>query len=133
MSALARTALRSALRTAPRRSRGFAQEVTQAESPAVKAYLQEESALIHHATETSDMWRKISYFVCLPAVAVCTIWVYNAESEHMAHLEHMRQENGGELPQPPEYDFLNRRNRPFPWGMNSLFFNPEVNKNMETE
>lgn len=50
MSALARTALRSALRTAPRRSRGFAQAVTEAESPAVKAYLQEESALIHHAT-----------------------------------------------------------------------------------
>lgn len=50
MSALARTALRTALRSAPRRSRGFAQAVSEAESPAVKAYLQEESALTHHAT-----------------------------------------------------------------------------------
>jgi Cytochrome c oxidase subunit VIa len=30
------------------------------------------------------------------------------------------------LPQPPAYDYLNRRVKPFPWGNNSLFYNAEV-------
>lgn len=55
-----------------------------------------------------------------------SIWVYNVEKEHHEHLEHLKHENGGVLPQPPDYEYLNRRVKPFPWGMNSLFFNPEV-------
>ena len=55
-----------------------------------------------------------------------TLWVRNVENEHAAHEHHIREENGGELPPTPEYDYLNRRVRPFPWGMNSLFFNPHV-------
>jgi hypothetical protein len=35
-------------------------------------------------------------------------------------------ENDGKLPQPPRYEYLNKRNKPFPWGPNSLFFNPRV-------
>jgi hypothetical protein len=46
--------------------------------------------------------------------------------EHKAHAEHEREANGGELPEVPAYEHLNRRVKPFPWGMNSLFFNPEV-------
>ena len=62
----------------------------------------------------------------LITVAVCTAWVYNAEVEHAAHIEHIKAENGGELPETPAYDFINRRSKPFPWGPNSLFFNPHV-------
>lgn len=54
------------------------------------------------------------------------IWVYQTEVEHGKHLDHLREENGGTLPQPPDYEYLNRRVKPFPWGMNSLFFNPAV-------
>ncbi|KAJ9108252.1 hypothetical protein QFC19_002500 [Naganishia cerealis] len=50
-----------------------------------------------HAGETSDLWRKI------------------------------REANGGELPERPVYPYMNIRNKPFPWGQQSLFFNPEVN------
>ncbi|KAJ3574096.1 hypothetical protein NP233_g1991 [Leucocoprinus birnbaumii] len=128
---LARTALRAATRTAPRRARGFAQDVAESQNPAYKAYLAEESALTSHATHTTDLWRKISYYVCIPAIAVCCAWVYNVETEHAAHVEHIKHENGGELPETPAYDYLNRRGKPFPWGMNSLFFNPHTNKNME--
>jgi hypothetical protein len=46
--------------------------------------------------------------------------------EHVAHLDHLRHDNDGHLPQPPQYEYLNRRSKPFPWGPNSLFFNPEV-------
>ncbi|KAF5356262.1 hypothetical protein D9756_004156 [Leucocoprinus leucothites] len=128
---LARTAIRTATRTAPRRSRGFAQAVAESENPALKTYLAEEQALASHAAHTSDLWRKISFYVCVPAIAVCCAWVYNVETEHAAHVEHIKHENGGELPETPAYDYLNRRGKPFPWGMNSLFFNPHANKNME--
>ncbi|KXN83646.1 Cytochrome c oxidase subunit 6A, mitochondrial [Leucoagaricus sp. SymC.cos] len=131
MSVLARTALRTAVRTAPRRARGFAQNVAEAEHPGLKSYLAEDQALGHHAAQTSDLWRKISIYVCVPAIAVCCAWVYNVETEHAAHVEHIKHENGGELPETPAYDYLNRRSKPFPWGPNSLFFNPRTNKNME--
>jgi len=60
------------------------------------------------------------------SVAVCCAWVYNAEAEHAEHIEHLKHENGGELPETPGFDFLNRRTKPYPWGMNSLFYNPHV-------
>lgn len=57
---------------------------------------------------------------------VCIAWVRKVEAEHGAHIEHIKEENGGELPEVPEYDYMNKRERPFPWGMNSLFFNAHV-------
>lgn len=59
-------------------------------------------------------------------VVVCAAWVYNVEAEHQAHEEHEREQHGGKLPEAPAYEYLNRRAKPFPWGNNSLFFNPEV-------
>ena len=46
---LARTALRNAVRTVPRRARCLTQAVTESESPAFKAYLAEDRALASHA------------------------------------------------------------------------------------
>lgn len=57
-------------------------------------------------------------------------YVRNVEAEHEAHLEHLKHENGGQLPPKPEYSYLIKRAKPFPWGPNSLFFNPRVNKDM---
>jgi hypothetical protein len=59
-------------------------------------------------------------------VLVGGIWTYKVEMEHKAHIEHERHENGGQLPEAPAYDHMNRRVKPFPWGQNALFFNPEV-------
>ena len=67
-----------------------------------------------------------NYLAISISVAVCVAWVYNTEAEHAAHIEHIKEENGGELPETPAFDFLNRRSKPFPWGPNSLFFNPHV-------
>jgi cytochrome c oxidase subunit 6a len=64
----------------------------------------------------------------LPVVAVFGTYVYNVEIEHKAHNEHLMAENDGKLPQPPRYEYLNKRNKPFPWGPNSLFFNPKVGR-----
>jgi cytochrome c oxidase subunit 6a len=53
-------------------------------------------------------------------------WVYKVESEHAEHLDHLKHENDGHLPDVPAYPYLNKREKPFPWGMNSLFYNPHV-------
>ena len=75
---------------------------------------------------TPDSFPSHDLTIILISVAVCTAWVYNAEVEHAAHIEHIKAENGGELPETPAYDFINRRSKPYPWGPNSLFFNPHV-------
>ncbi|KAF7320093.1 hypothetical protein MKEN_00793700 [Mycena kentingensis (nom. inval.)] len=93
----------------------------------------EQHAIEHHALATTDFWRKMSYFVCLPALAVFGTYVYNVEIEHQAHNAHLMEENDGKLPQPPRFEYLNRRNKPFPWGMNSLFFNETAQRDMTIE
>ncbi|KAF8808553.1 hypothetical protein BYT27DRAFT_7052170, partial [Phlegmacium glaucopus] len=72
----------------------------------------------------SDLWRKISFYVCIPAIAVCVAWAYNAEDEHSVQVEHIKEENGGVLPETHACDFINRRRKPYAWGPNSLFFSP---------
>ncbi|KAH9982578.1 COX6A, subunit VIa of cytochrome c oxidase [Lactifluus volemus] len=87
-------------------------------------------AIKHHAQGTTSLWRRISFFVCFPTAIAVTIWVRNVEAEHAEHQEHIKEENGGHLPEVPGYDYLNKRVKPYPWGPNSLFFNPHVNKDM---
>ena len=42
-------------------------------------------------------------------VAACVLWVRQVEGEHEEHLHHRMEENGGKLPEPPAYEYLNRR------------------------
>ena len=65
-------------------------------------------------------------FPSLTAAVAVIAWVRNVEAEHAEHEEHLKKEHGGHLPEVPEYEYLNRRAKPFPWGPNSLFFNPHV-------
>jgi cytochrome c oxidase subunit 6a len=87
-------------------------------------------AIKHHAAGTTALWRRISFFVCIPGTFAVLAWVRNVEAEHAEHQEHLRKENGGHLPEVPAHDYLNKRVKPYPWGPNSLFFNPHVNKDM---
>ncbi|KAG7099169.1 hypothetical protein E1B28_001040 [Marasmius oreades] len=121
---LVRNTIRTGLRA---QSRRFA---TETPIQTKNAYLAQIEEVEHHAAQTTELWRKISWYVCIPAIAVCGAWVYNLETEHKQHIEHLRAENDGVLPQPPSYEYLNIRRKPFPWGRNSLFFNSEVQKDM---
>ena len=56
----------------------------------------------------------------------CYFWVQKVEGEHAEHQKHLMAENDGHLPFPPDYEYLNVRAKPFPWGANSLFFNSHV-------
>ncbi|KAH7883492.1 COX6A, subunit VIa of cytochrome c oxidase [Phlebopus sp. FC_14] len=128
MSFFARSAAaRVLLRTSPKGSRTIVVDTP----PPPSDYHAKQEALIAHAKVTAELWRKVSIYIAMPAIVVAALWVNNVESEHAAHAEHLMAENDGKLPQPPPYEYLNRRVKPFPWGDNSLFFNPKVNKDME--
>ncbi|KAH0838229.1 mitochondrial cytochrome c oxidase subunit VIa [Lanmaoa asiatica] len=100
--------------------------------PTGSGYFAQLQALREHAAHTTDLWRKISFYVAFPATLVTCAWVYNIESEHAAHEGPLIEENSGTLPQPPPYPYLNRRVKPFPWGgNNTLFFNSTYNKDMD--
>ncbi|EIW86815.1 mitochondrial cytochrome c oxidase subunit VIa [Coniophora puteana RWD-64-598 SS2] len=122
MSSVLRTAARSAVRTR-QGVRGYSQAHG-------GDYFAQREAVRAHADSTTQLWRRISFYVCFPVTAVVIAWVRNAEAEHAEHLAHLKEENGGKLPEVPNYDYLNKRVKPYPWGMNSLFFNPHVNKDL---
>ena len=64
---------------------------------------------------------------CISDLAFAVIaWVRNVEAEHAEHQEHLKKENDGHLPEVPAYEYMNKRLKAFPWGPNSLFFNPHV-------
>ncbi|KAF8846286.1 mitochondrial cytochrome c oxidase subunit VIa [Paxillus ammoniavirescens] len=120
------SSVRAVSRTAPRTFRSFATNT----APGTD-YFSRLNALTEHAAQTTELWRKISFYVAFPATFVTCAWVYNVEAEHASHEKHLIEENNGKLPQPPPYEYLNRRVKPFPWGMNTLFFNQQYNKDME--
>ena len=79
------------------------------------------------AGKSAELWRKISLYVLIPGAVVLGAYMYKIESEHHAHHEHILEENDGQLPERPDYEYVNMKSRNFPWGQQSLFFNPKVN------
>ncbi|KIM66286.1 hypothetical protein SCLCIDRAFT_1211521 [Scleroderma citrinum Foug A] len=124
MNFLVRSTARTATRAFPRGLHSVATDTS---------YYARHQAVQEHAAAATELWRKITYYVAFPSIVVCMAWVYNVEAEHHAHEEHEKEMHGGKLPEPPAFEYLNRRVKPFPWGSNTLFFNPEVNKDMEQE
>ncbi|KAL1406186.1 Cytochrome c oxidase subunit 6A [Vanrija albida] len=118
--------IRPAIRTSVRAARTFATE-----AGAANDFVAQRAAVKAHAKDTTALWRNISFFACIPTIIGGSFWAYKLEADHHHHLEHLKHENGGQLPHPPAYEYLNIRTKPFPWGMQSLFFNPEVNQEVE--
>ncbi|CAO1637992.1 unnamed protein product [Parajaminaea phylloscopi] len=82
-----------------------------------------------HASKTADLWRKISMYGCLPGALVFGVYAYQIEVSHHQHQQHEIAMNNGELPEEnkPKYEYQNMRKKPFPWGLQSFFFNESVN------
>ena len=55
--------------------------------------------------ESTDLWRKISMYVCLPGVVVMGVYIYGIEAEHIHHRDHEIEENGGELPERTFFEY----------------------------
>ncbi|KAE8254604.1 hypothetical protein A4X13_0g3351 [Tilletia indica] len=127
-SAFALTArARSSAATAAPALRSVAQRRAIASAPVGEEFVNERKHAADHAGKSADLWRKISLYVCIPGAAVIGVYIYGIEAEHIHHRDHEIHENGGELPERVMYDYNNIRKRSFPWGQQSLFFNPKAN------
>jgi len=75
--------------------------------------------LISHPSGGYKVWKRLSFFVAVPAVGLCML---NAYLKHQEEHDKPRQEF-------VKYDYLRRREKRFPWGegQKSLFHNPHVN------
>ncbi|GAA5860202.1 hypothetical protein JCM8547_009224 [Rhodosporidiobolus lusitaniae] len=80
-----------------------------------------------HAAGSAELWRKITYYVAAPAIIIALLNAKSMADEHEAHIEHIKHENGGELPERIVYPYFNKREKDLPWGPNTPFFNPKVN------
>ncbi|GAA6007214.1 hypothetical protein JCM10207_001548 [Rhodosporidiobolus poonsookiae] len=92
-----------------------------------KEFMAHRKAVEEHAKGSAELWRKVTYYVAFPAVIIGTLNAKALADEHEAHLEHIKHENGGELPERIVYPYFNKREKDLPWGPNTPFFNPKVN------
>ncbi|KAI5308382.1 Cytochrome c oxidase subunit 6A, mitochondrial [Ascosphaera atra] len=74
-------------------------------------FLREREAVKHHARETSELWRKLSYYVVPAVIVLGGINAYNLWNEHWEHEKHMPP-----LEERVEYPYQNIRSKNFFWG-----------------
>ncbi|KAI9674951.1 MAG: Cytochrome c oxidase subunit 6A, mitochondrial [Caeruleum heppii] len=88
------------------------------------AFNRERQAIKAHAAATSDLWRKLSIYVVIPAIVIASINAYNLWNEHWEHWAHEPP-----LEERPEYPYMNVRTKNFFWGDGdkTLFWNDKVN------
>jgi cytochrome c oxidase subunit 6a len=88
------------------------------------AFNRERAAVKEHAAQTSDLWRKLSIYVVIPALCMSSANAYRLWCEHWEHKAH-------DIPmsEKPQYTYLNIRTKAFPWGdgNHTLFWNDKVN------
>ncbi|KAK9478181.1 cytochrome c oxidase, subunit VIa [Lipomyces japonicus] len=93
-----------------------------------KAFVEQASAIEHHAASTASFWLKVSLFVAIPLVTVSLVRSYKQESEHIHHLKHGHHEEPSD-DLPPELPYQNIRNKDYFWGNGdkTLFWNDLAN------
>ncbi|GAA5916638.1 cytochrome c oxidase subunit VIa [Sporobolomyces salmoneus] len=122
-----RPAFRTLLRqVAPAQRRTIANEAS-LNAGAETEFIKSRKAVEDHAGHSAELWRKITYYVAFPAVIVGLLNAKSMADEHEAHLEHIKHENGGELPPRIKYPYFNKREKDMPWPSNkTLFWNDKV-------
>ncbi|KAJ4386220.1 Cytochrome c oxidase subunit 13, mitochondrial [Gnomoniopsis smithogilvyi] len=88
------------------------------------AFVAERRAVKEHAAESTALWKKISIFVCIPALVGASVNAYVLWNEHWEHWSHMPP-----LEERVEYPYQNIRTKNFTWGDGdkTLFWNDKVN------
>ncbi|KAH8802875.1 cytochrome c oxidase subunit VIa [Xylogone sp. PMI_703] len=88
------------------------------------AFNRERQAVKEHAAATSELWRKLSIYVTIPALIIASVNAYNLWNEHWAHWEHQPP-----LEERTEYAYQNIRTKNFFWGDGdkTVFWNDKVN------
>ncbi|ODQ79282.1 hypothetical protein BABINDRAFT_162311 [Babjeviella inositovora NRRL Y-12698] len=97
---------------------------------AAQKYLAEVKAAEDHAAGTADMWKKITYYIALPACFLVGVNTLFVELEHAKHREHMAHLSDEEWPQ--QYEYQNMRQKDYFWGDGdkTLFWNLIVNRHI---
>lgn len=118
---------REILRNAPRFLRATAQRRLMSSGAAKageSAFAKERQAVKEHAAGSTALWKKISVYGCIPALALTSANCYYLWNEHWEHWSHMPP-----LEERVEYPYQNIRTKNFPWGDGdkTLFWNDSVN------
>ncbi|KEZ42826.1 hypothetical protein SAPIO_CDS5246 [Scedosporium apiospermum] len=118
-------------------SRGATRLTSQLRSPAIRStvqrrfnstveneFVKERQHAKDHAVGTTDLWKKISLFACIPALVLASANAYKLWNEHWEHWSHLPP-----LEERTEYPYQNIRSRNFSWGDGdkTLFWNDKVN------
>ncbi|KAI1203653.1 cytochrome c oxidase, subunit VIa [Nemania serpens] len=74
-------------------------------------FVKERRAVKEHATGTTELWRKISLYACVPALIIAGVNAYVLWNEHWEHWSHMPP-----LEERVEYPYQNIRTKNFPFG-----------------
>lgn len=93
----------------------------------IKSYEEKKS----HSAGVTNLWKKITYFVALPAILLTAIPVGQIELHHAEHRQHQKELSDEEWP--VQYDYQNIRSKKFFWGDGdkTLFWNSDVNRHIE--
>nr|ABO87602.1 cytochrome c oxidase subunit VIa [Coccidioides immitis] len=89
--------------------RSMASESKLRNLPDIK-FNREREAVKAHAAAT-NLWRKLSIYVVIPALILGSLNAWNLWNEHWEHWEHMPP-----LEERVEYPYQNIRSKNFPWG-----------------
>ncbi|CAH2351036.1 cytochrome c oxidase subunit 13, mitochondrial [[Candida] railenensis] len=86
---------------------------------------------VHHSEGVTNLWKKITYFVAIPAILLAAVPIINIELHHAKHREHQKHLSDEEWP--TQYDYQNIRNKKFFWGDGdkTLFWNNDCNRHIE--
>lgn len=87
---------------------------------------------VHHSKGVTDLWKRITYFVAIPALILTAIPVTKTELHHAEHRKHLRELSDEEWP--TQYEYQNLRQKKFFWGDGdkTLFWNSDVNRHVES-
>lgn len=86
---------------------------------------------VHHSEGITNLWKKATYFVALPAIILTAIPVINIELKHAEHRKHLAHLSDEEWP--TQYEYQNVRTHKYFWGDGdkTLFWNSDINRNIE--
>jgi cytochrome c oxidase subunit 6a len=89
-------------------------------------------AVEHHAQGSSGTWKKVSFFLAAPIIALTAVNTWIVEKEHAEHREHNKHLSDEEWPV-PSYPYLNMRRVDFFWGDGdkTLFWNSDCNRHIK--
>ncbi|TDZ18320.1 Cytochrome c oxidase subunit 6A [Colletotrichum orbiculare MAFF 240422] len=93
-------------------------------STSENAFIKEREAAKHHAAGTTELWRKISIYGTIPALALAAANAYVLWNEHWEHWSHLPP-----LEERTEYPYQNIRTKNYQWGNGdkTIFWNDSVN------